>query len=100
MVALLKSSTTNSGKTIRWKAKPKNVMALNEKWVPNLNDSNQTKWFPWFELGGSSGFRYSDSGGWDSGSVVGSRLCFKTRELAEYSGKQFTEVYKRFMIID
>jgi hypothetical protein len=74
--------------------------ALNEKWVPNWNDSNQSKWFAYFQMGGSSGFRFNDYGNWPSHSNVGSRLCLKSSELAEYAAKQFTEVYKRFMIIE
>ena len=28
----------------------------------------------------------------------GSRLCFKDSDLAEYAGKQFTELYKNFIL--
>jgi len=75
------------------------AVSLNEGWTPNWSNYNEYKYYPWFELDGSSGFRY---GGYDrrhSGSAVGSRLCFKSRELAEYAGKQFIEVYKQFMLI-
>ena len=72
--------------------------SLNEGWEPNWDNSNETKYFPWFKLS-SSGFRFSDCGGWDAGSAVGSRLCFKSRELAIYAGETFTDVYKDFMII-
>jgi len=74
--------------------------SLNEGWTPDWNDTNQPKYYPWFEMGGSSGFRYHDCAYWDSGSTVGSRLCFKTSKLAEYAGKQFIEVYKQFMLIN
>jgi hypothetical protein len=72
---------------------------LNEGWTPDWNDHNQAKYYPWFEMGGSSGFRFHDDDLWYSRSGVGSRLCFKSRELAEHAGKQFTEVYKQFMLI-
>ncbi|MCQ9638646.1 hypothetical protein MP478_04530 [Chryseobacterium sp. WG14] len=77
------------------------VKALNEGWVPDWQNSNQTKYFPWFKMGSSSGsgFSYDDYDGWDTDSAVGSRLCFKSRELAEYAGKQFTEIYKKYMTI-
>jgi len=75
------------------------VTSLNEGWKPNWNNDSEYKYFPWFYMGGSSGFRFNDYAYWRSGSYVGSRLCFKSRELAEYAGKQFTEQYKQFMII-
>lgn len=75
--------------------------ALNEGWTPDWSNSNETKYFPWFRMGSSSGsgFSFNGYGGWATSSTVGSRLCFKSRELAEYAGKQFTEIYKEFMTI-
>lgn len=71
---------------------------LNEGWTPNWDDQSERKYFPWFKMG-SSGFRSDGYVDWYAGSSVGSRLCFKTRELAEYAGKQFTEIYKNHMLI-
>lgn len=34
-----------------------------------------------------------------SNTNYGSRLAFKTEELAEYAGKQFIEIYRDFMIV-
>jgi hypothetical protein len=73
--------------------------SLNEGWTPDWNDDRQDKWYAWFYMGGSSGFRCNDYGAWNAYSAVGSRLCFKSRELAEHAGKNFTEVYKQFMTI-
>ena len=74
--------------------------ALNEGWRPDWKDDNQRKWFPWFDLSVSSGFvfdytcwRYSYTGASD-----GSRLCFKSDELATYAGRQFEGLYKDFII--
>ncbi|ASK29690.1 hypothetical protein CEY12_06035 [Chryseobacterium sp. T16E-39] len=77
------------------------VKALNEGWIPDWTNSKQYKYFPWFNMGSSSGsgFSYGGYGGWNARSAVGSRLCFKSRELAEYAGKQFTEIYKQYMTI-
>lgn len=74
--------------------------ALNEGWEPNWDDNNEYKYYPWFYMdGGSSGFRFYDCDYWYSSSYVGSRLCYKSRELAEYAGKQFLSVYREFMVI-
>lgn len=70
---------------------------LNEGWVPDWNDSNYKYW-PWFKHSGS-GLSYNGYGDDYSCSGVGSRLCFKSRELAEYAGKQFIEIYKAFHTI-
>jgi hypothetical protein len=73
--------------------------SLNEGWTPNENDSNEYKYFPWFYMGGSSGFRFRVCALWTSYSYVGSRLCYRSSELAEHAGKHFTAVYKQFMSI-
>lgn len=68
--------------------------ALNEGWVPDWEDSNQAKWAVYL-TGYKAGFGFSDAScdGWSTDSIVGSRLCFKSRELAEYAGKQFFTEY-------
>ena len=74
--------------------------ALNEGWTPNWSNSSEYKYYPWFDMSSGSGLSY---GGYDylySTSNVGSRLCFKSRELAEYAGKQFIDIYTDFFIIN
>jgi hypothetical protein len=66
-----------------------------QEWKPDWNDDNW-KYYPWFEMGGSSGFRFYVCDRWYSNSTVGSRLCFISREVAEYIGKQFTDLYKDY----
>ncbi|WP_407483293.1 hypothetical protein [Elizabethkingia meningoseptica] len=71
--------------------------ALNEGWTPDWNDRNQTKYYPWFRMGSSgSGFSFGDYDCDGSGSRVGSRLCYKSSELAKYAGTQFISIYKKF----
>jgi hypothetical protein len=72
--------------------------SLNEGWTPDWSNSGQYKYVPWFDF--SSGFRFDVDAYWSSRSTVGSRLCFKTSELAEYAGKQFLDVYRKFMVIE
>ncbi len=72
-----------------------------DEWIPDFTNSYENKYEPWFYLKeGSSGFRYFDYDFWSAGSVVGSRLCFKSPELATYAGEQFVDVYRKFMIIE
>ena len=68
--------------------------ALNDGWKPDWTDDDQLKYYPWFRMDSGSGLAYL---GFDYGysySRVGSRLCFQTRELAEYAGNQFKELYE------
>jgi len=74
------------------------IMSLNEDWTPDWNDPNQVKYVPWFDMRGSSGFRFDVYVSWNSASVVGSRLCLKSRPLCEHIGKhpELTAIYKKF----
>jgi hypothetical protein len=70
--------------------------ALNEGWTPDWNDSDQCKYYPWFDFrGGRFVFRGVDC--YYTASLLGSRLCFRSRELAEYAGKQFEDLYNQFL---
>lgn len=99
------------------------VAALNEGWTPTYKKESEAKWFPWFKLytkeeidnlkdkssvlalGGSAhcdtfaGLGYAAAS--DEFSIThsnfGSCLCYKTKALAEYAGKQFLEIYKDFV---
>lgn len=83
--------------------------ALNERWVPDWYNWDEYKYYPWFDMSpekddeeetavGGSGFSFVDC---DSGdSSVGSRLVFKTRDLARYAGTQFLDIYRDLMIIE
>lgn len=96
---------------------------LNEGWTPQFT-TDEYRWFPWFYLytqdeidkmseekrsrvvlrssyvalaygGVAYAFAYLDSS--SAYSFYGSRLAFKTEELAVYAGKQFTEIWADFV---
>jgi len=69
--------------------------ALNDGWVANWDDHNEYKYYPWFYLG--KNFRCNSCNGWNSNSDASSRLSLKSSELAIYAGKQFKDVYEKFM---
>lgn len=100
------------------------VAALNEGWEPQFIPG-EYRWFPYFVLytkdeidemdektrarvvcrsnyiASAFGGVSSAYAGYDSAYVyalIGSRLAFKTDELAEYAGKQFIEIYADFML--
>ncbi|WP_276483589.1 hypothetical protein [Paraflavitalea pollutisoli] len=72
----------------------------NEGTLLDPMDTEQVKYFPWFEITPNSGFGLSfcDDACWHSYSYVGLRLCFKSRELAIDAGKKFTEIYANLLI--
>lgn len=74
--------------------------ALNEGWVPDWENDNQKKWYPWFKM--QSGFGFSCTYYYYSGTfaIVGSRLCLKSQELAKYAGTQFEHLFKDFLTIN
>lgn len=78
------------------------IEALNEGWRPDWSDSSDYKYWPWFIYNPSSagfGFAYSYHSPSNTYTHIGSRLCFKTRELAAYAGRQFEDLYNDFFLI-
>lgn len=73
--------------------------ALNEEWIPDWDNYDEYKYYPWFEMSPSS-FAFGDSCCDDARAVAGcgSRLKFRTRELAEYAAKQFIDIWKDIQI--
>jgi hypothetical protein len=76
------------------------VRALNEGWVAKVYD-NEDRWYPWFyhnESPSAFAFGASDYDNSDANAVSGSRLCFRTSELATYAGKQFLDLWREFIV--
>lgn len=77
------------------------IKALNEGWVPDVCDDRVYRWYPWFNTNGSpSSFAFDGSVCDDAIAHAGSgsRLCLKNKELSEYCGKQFIDLWKQFII--
>lgn len=99
--------------------------ALNEGWKPKF-DGDECRYYPWFyiytkkeyeELDedekkecrvvgrsnynanayGGVVYAYANNASLSSYTSSGSRLAFKTRELAEYCGKQFIDIWEKFL---
>ena len=96
--------------------------ALNEGWEPKYTQ-DEYRWFPWYWLKtkeeieelceeekkrvvgrasdnafayGGLVFAYASHASSSSNASYGSRLAFKSKELAEYAGMQFREIYADF----
>ena len=77
--------------------------ALNEGWTPDWSNGEWDKWYPWFNMNDSSSagrFSFYAAATQYSYSNVGSRLCFKSEELADYAGTQFLELYRELFVIE
>lgn len=75
------------------------IKAINRGWVPDWNNNNQYKWWPYFNLSSGSGFSDSYSNYYYAGTSVCSRLCFESEAKSNYAAKQFNELYKQFFTI-
>ncbi len=73
--------------------------ALNEGWTPKFIEG-ECQYFPYFKVDIKGDLLYAGTGGGSEvvAANVGCRLAFKTRELAEYAGKQFTELYADYLL--
>ena len=75
------------------------VKAINQGWIPDINNTNQRKWYPYFDISASGlGFSDSDSHYAHARTAAGSRLCFETEEKSNYAGTQFIEIYQQFIL--
>lgn len=75
------------------------IKVFNEGWEPDWTNSSEYKYFTWFDLSSGSGFSDSLYGLWNSHSFVGSRLCFKTKELALEVPKIFQKEFINYITI-
>jgi hypothetical protein len=73
------------------------VKAINQGWIPDWNDTDQRKWWPYFNLSSGFGFSYSIYYYDSPSATVGSRLCFESEEKANYTAKQFLYLYKQLL---
>lgn len=75
------------------------IKVINNGWVPNWSDSDQRKYFPWFEVSPSgSGFSDSYFGCSYTSTRVGSRLLTDTSEKASYLASQLQYLYSQYLL--
>ena len=75
------------------------IEALNEGWKPNSSNHQEYKWYCYF-IGSSSGLGYSHSlsSPTKADANVGVRLLLKSKELADYTGEQFKDIYEKMLL--
>lgn len=75
------------------------IRALNEGWEPNWYDNNERKFYNYFYCLSGSGFVCSNTNFTHSIADFGSRLCLKSRNLAEYALSQYKDLYEEYLLI-
>ena len=68
-------------------------------WKPDWTNGQWDKYYPWFDMSSGSGLSCFGCGDRDSYSTVGSRLCFKSAELAKYAGTKFIKLYEKYFLL-
>ena len=78
----------------------------NQEWKPDWNDSDQEKYYPWFDVDekpeGASGFGLSYDGDFGCGNArayLGVRLFYRDSETAIYAGETFIELYENMILL-
>lgn len=72
--------------------------ALNQGWQADWSNE-EYKWFPYFVYDKTEkGLQFSNSFYYSNCSYVPAHLCFKTKELSNYAGKQFINLYKEYHV--
>lgn len=76
------------------------IEVLNAGWVPDWKNGNQRKWYPYFYHGALAGFGYvlTHDVASDANTYLGSRLCLQSRDLAEYMGETFEDLYQQMLL--
>lgn len=76
--------------------------ALNEGWKPNWQDSDEYKYYPWFDMSNPAGvgFSITNATASNTNAKLGSRLCLKNRELAIYFGQTFTDLFNDSLLLN
>ena len=75
------------------------IEALNEGWKPNLSNHQEYKWYCYFSRPASGlWFSYSNYSRTSAYAAIGVRLCLKSKELADYIGEQFKDLYEEMLL--
>lgn len=77
--------------------------ALNDGWVPDWNNTDEWKYFPYFRIipntGAAAGLSCASTLNAASNAFAnfGSRLCFHDHETAAYAGRTFADLYAQIL---
>ena len=77
-----------------------NILPNGKYWKPDFNNRNEYKWRIWWQVDkdglGFSSANYSPS---STLTHIGSRLLFRSEELADYCAKQFEDLWSDYILM-
>ncbi len=76
------------------------IRVLNEGWIPNWDAANEPKYVPIFKNVSGFGLAYFGYDYWRTCTNVGSRLCFKSKDLLLYAVEQFKDIYRDYLTLN
>ena len=77
-----------------------NILPNGKCWVINFNDRYQPKWRIWWNIDKDGlGCSYAAASPSCANTAVGSRLLFRSEELAEYCAKQFKDLWSDYILM-
>lgn len=75
------------------------IQCVNEDWEPNWQDWDERKYYPWFDvLPAGLGCLHTSLTASYTIAYLGSRLCYKSSDLAREWGKKLLPLYEDFLI--
>lgn len=73
------------------------VRALNNGWLPDWENMNERKFYPVFRyVSAGLSYAYMNDAATNAGTTIGSRLCFSSPALAEYTADHFADLYRDY----
>jgi hypothetical protein len=74
------------------------IEAINEDWRADFSNTNQSKYYPWFEQKSGFGLSFLGYVNWLTDTLCGVRFACETSDKAKYVGTQFLHIYNQFLI--
>lgn len=77
------------------------IQCVNEEWEPNWQDWEERKYYPWFNAF-PAGLGYSNTihTASHTSAGIGSRLCYKSSDLAREWGKKLLPLYEDMLLLN
>ena len=77
-----------------------NILPNGKYWKPDFNNRNEYKWRIWWQVDKDGlGRSITNSAPSDTYAYIGSRLLFRSEELADYCAKQFKDLWSDYILM-
>lgn len=93
-----RQKSINAGFMIDVMSEILNTDSNGKRWVPNWNDGNQAKWYPWFDYKNGR-FSFDGSSNYYASAFVGARLSYKDKATSDHAGKYLQALYNEYFTL-